>query len=179
MFLFYRMYRRCKHINRLKVLKVLVNLNSSLRFIFSFSKAICCYNSIIFKEWLSSYNYHLICMDFLGLACFSKVAKKFCYVCEVWSINFLWHLCVNYKVLMFTSVLWTKLSNMMNLILALVVYLSRCRSLFIFIDLCLVYVVKVLVFYFFYKMFFLQCIHYKVFLLRKIYNLFCKIRTCY
>jgi hypothetical protein len=28
-------------------------------------------------------------------------------------------------------------------------------------------------------MFFLQCIHYKVFLLRKIYNLFCKIRTCY
>ncbi len=96
MFLFYRMYRRCKHLNCLKALKVLVNLSSSLRFIFLFPKTICCYNSFVLKEWLSSYNYHLIRMDFFGVAFFSKVANLFCCVCEVWTINLLWHLCVSY-----------------------------------------------------------------------------------
>jgi hypothetical protein len=83
--LVYRMYRRCKHLNCLKDLKVFKNLSSSFRFIFLFPKTICCYNSLFFKEWLSSYNHHLICMDFLGLACFSKVANLFCCV---WSLNY-------------------------------------------------------------------------------------------
>jgi hypothetical protein len=125
-FLVYRMHRRCKHLNCLKDFKVFFNLSSSFKFIFLFPKTICCYNSFVCKEWLSSYNYHLIYMDFLVLACFSKVANLFCYVCEVWTINLFWHFCVSYRFFMLISILWTKFSNMMNIILALVVYLLWC-----------------------------------------------------